>query len=168
MMNSIDVNTSIGVVRGRTLHVLTTNVDQFLGIPYAEPPVGKLRFAKPEPIIKPFPDIIDATKPKHLCIQGSSGLPFLPDTVQSENCLVLNIWTTNTTALKPVMFWIHGGSLNVGSIFNEWFNGSVLATHDVVIVSTNYRLGPLGFLYGDREDAPGNVGLYDQLLALKW
>ncbi|CAG2117407.1 unnamed protein product, partial [Medioppia subpectinata] len=167
-VNSIDVNTSIGVVRGRTLHVLDTNVDQFLGIPYAKPPVGKHRFAKPKPITKPFPDIIDATKPKHLCIQGSSGLPFLPGTVQSEDCLVLNIWTTNTIALKPVMFWIHGGSLNVGSIFNEWFNGSVLATHDVVIVSTNYRLGPLGFLYGDREDAPGNVGLYDQLLALKW
>ncbi|CAG2111665.1 unnamed protein product, partial [Medioppia subpectinata] len=127
LKDPIDVETSIGVVRGRTLHVLDTNVDQFVGIPYAEPPVGKHRFAKPEPISKPFP-----------------------------------------VTLKPVMFWIHGGSLNMGSIFLDWFNGSVLATHDVVVVSVNYRLGPFGFLYGDREDAPGNVGLYDQLLGLKW
>ncbi|CAG2108142.1 unnamed protein product, partial [Medioppia subpectinata] len=155
----------IGVVRGRTLHVLDTNVDQFLGIPYADPPVGKLRFAKPKPISKPFPDIIDATKPKNSCIQP---MQMSPDSPLSEDCLVLNIWTTNTEELKPVMFWIYGGALNVGSIFQEWYNGSALATKDVVVVSVNYRLGPFGFLYGDREDAPGNVGFYDQLLGLKW
>ncbi|CAG2180494.1 unnamed protein product, partial [Oppiella nova] len=67
------------------------------------------------------------------------------------------------------MFWIHGGGLVNGSIFNmPPYNGLDLAAYDVVVVSTNYRLGPFGFLYGDREDAPGNVGFYDQLLALKW
>ncbi|CAG2111019.1 unnamed protein product [Medioppia subpectinata] len=93
----------------------------------------------------------------------------------SEDCLVLNIWTpnagnnnTNKSQLKPIMFWIYGGAFVRGSIFFESYNGSILATHDVVIVSTNYRLGQFGFLYGDREDAPGNVGFYDQLLALKW
>ncbi|CAG2117152.1 unnamed protein product, partial [Medioppia subpectinata] len=88
----------------------------------------------------------------------------------SEDCLVLNIWAPNKTssALKPVMFWIYGGGLSGGSIFMDKYNGSVLATQDVVIVSTNYRLGEFGFLYGDREDAPGNVGFYDQLLGLKW
>ncbi|CAG2110215.1 unnamed protein product [Medioppia subpectinata] len=166
-VNSIDVNTSIGVVRGRTLHVLDTNVNQFLGIPYAEPPVGKHRFAKPKPITKPFPDIIDATKLKNSCIQPPN-IYITPELHYSEDCLVLNIWTTNTTALKPVMFWIYGGGLTMGSIFQEWYNGSALATNDVVVVSVNYRLGPFGFLYGDREDAPGNVGLYDQLLGLKW
>ncbi|CAG2102395.1 unnamed protein product [Medioppia subpectinata] len=155
------------VVRGRTLHVLDTNVDQFLGIPYAEPPVGKHRFAKPEPILKPFPNIIDATKLKYSCIQPPN-IYIKPELHYSEDCLVLNIWTPNTTALKPVMFWIYGGGLTMGSIFQEWYNGSALATNDVVVVSVNYRLGPFGFLYGDREDAPGNVGLYDQLLALKW
>ncbi|CAG2105294.1 unnamed protein product [Medioppia subpectinata] len=154
------------VVRGRTLHVLDTNVDQFVGIPYAEPPVGKHRFAKPEPISKPFP--VNATKPTNSCMQPSTFIPIIPGTGMSEDCLVLNIWTTNTTALKPVMFWIHGGGLNIGTIFQTWFNGSVLATNDVVVVSVNYRLGQFGFLYGDREDAPGNVGFYDQLLALKW
>ena len=66
------------------------------------------------------------------------------------------------------MFWIHGGSFNTGTSFNISYNGSVLATHDVVIVTVNYRLGPFGFLYGAVETAPGNVGLYDQNFALKW
>ncbi|CAG2113156.1 unnamed protein product, partial [Medioppia subpectinata] len=148
-----------------TLHVLDTNVDQFVGIPYAEPPVGKHRFAKPEPISKPFPNIIDATKPKNSCL---SPIQLSPDSPLSEDCLVLNIWTTNTTALKPVMFWIYGGGLAAGSIYQPEYNGSALATNDVVVVSVNYRLGPFGFLYGDREDAPGNVGFYDQLLGMKW
>ncbi|CAG2120916.1 unnamed protein product, partial [Medioppia subpectinata] len=71
-------------------------------------------------------------------------------------------------ALKPVMFWIHGGAFVIGSIFQQQYNSSLLAAHNVVVVSVNYRLGPFGWLYGDREDAPANVGLYDQLLALKW
>jgi acetylcholinesterase len=74
--------------------------------------------------------------------------------------------TNGPSKLKPVMFYIHGGGLSFGSVFTG--SGSVLATNDVVIASTSYRLGQLGFLYGDREDAPGNVGFYDQLLALKW
>ena len=95
----------------------------------------------------------------------------------SEDCLVLNIWTPNVqnnspskdSPLKPVMFWIYGGGLSGGSIFStSVYNGSVLATHDVLLVSTNYRLGSFGFLYGEEVSAPGNVGLFDQLLALKW
>ena len=88
---------------------------------------------------------------------------------QSEDCLVLNVWTKgNSDPLKPVMFWIHGGGFTQGNIFDPLFNGSVLATYDVVIVSANYRLGPFGWLYGGDDSAPGNVGLYDQLLALFW
>ncbi|CAG2168169.1 unnamed protein product [Oppiella nova] len=182
--NSIDVNTTSGVVRGLTINVLNTSVDQFLGIPYAEPPVGALRFAKPEPIKKPSKVIIDATITGNSCLQLPSNQlgQFNTatnsdiDLIQNEDCLVLNIWTPNTSKnnsskgspLKPVMFWIHGGSLTSGSIFMTPYNASVLATNDVVLVSTNYRLGPFGFLYGGREDAPGNVGFYDQLLALKW
>ena len=84
--------------------------------------------------------------------------------------MVLNIWTpnvgNNNSSLKPVMFWIHGGGLSFGSC--DRYNGGPLATHDVVFVAINYRLAHFGFLYGDREDAPGNQGFYDQLLALKW
>ncbi|CAG2120014.1 unnamed protein product [Medioppia subpectinata] len=168
----IDVKTTSGVVRGQTINVFDISIDQFLGIPYAEPPVGRLRFAKPEPIKTPKPDIIDATKPKNACIQSPS--PFFPNVTTSEDCLVLNIWTpnagnnnTNKSQLKPIMFHIHGGALTMGSIFAPPIT-NVLAIHDVVYVSTQYRLGQLGFLYGDWEDAPGNVGFYDQLLALKW
>ncbi|CAG2102397.1 unnamed protein product, partial [Medioppia subpectinata] len=82
-----------------------------------------------------FSDIIDATKPKNSCIQP---MQMSPDSPLSEDCLVLNIWTKNVEELKPVMFWIHGGALNVGSIFQEWYNGSALATHEVVVVSVNY------------------------------
>ena len=94
---------------------------------------------------------------------------------QSEDCLVLNVWSPNLptngtkTALKPVMFWIYGGGLMVGSIFQlPQYDGSLLATHDVVLVSVNYRVGIFGFLYGGEESAPGNLGFYDQTLALKW
>ena len=66
------------------------------------------------------------------------------------------------------MFWIYAGGWTVGSIFQDIYNGSVLATNDVVIVSVNYRVGQLGFLYGGDQTAPGNLGFYDQLLGLKW
>ena len=90
----------------------------------------------------------------------------------SEDCLYLNVWSTpNTTkeaTLKPVMFWIYGGAYKFGSIFTPLYNGGVLATKDVVIVTANYRLGPFGFLYDGTDKAPGNMALYDQILALKW
>ncbi|CAG2106278.1 unnamed protein product [Medioppia subpectinata] len=143
---NIDVKTTSGTVRGQTVSALDTELYQFLAIPYAEPPVGALRFAKPEPIKKAR---------------------------DSEDCLVLNIWTptvptdnTSKTSLKPVMFWLYGGGLSIGTI--DMYNGGPLASHGVVFVAPNYRVNHFGFLYGDREDAPGNVGFYDQLLALKW
>ena len=89
----------------------------------------------------------------------------------SEDCLVLNVWTPNVenkSPLKPVMFFIYGGGLSLGSIFQKMNNASALATNDVVVVSVNYRVGPLGFLYGGDETSPGNLGFYDQLLGLKW
>ncbi|CAG2119446.1 unnamed protein product, partial [Medioppia subpectinata] len=173
-----NVHTTSGVVRGQTIHVLNTSIDQFLGIPYAEPPVGRLRFAKPELIKTQLNYIIDGSKTCNSCPQmqfGSNKWDKMNITF-SEDCLVLNIWTpnagnnnTNKSQLKPIMFYIHGGGLTMGSIFYmPIVNGSVLATHDVMIVTVNYRLGNFGWLYGDREDAPGNVGFYDQLLALKW
>ncbi|XP_054165680.1 acetylcholinesterase-like [Oppia nitens] len=172
VINCIDVNTTSGVVRGQTIHaknsVLDTIVDQFLGIPYAIPPIGSLRFAKPQPIETPHKYIIDATKPSNSCMQITYPNQQL---IVSEDCLYLNIWSTkhkNTNKLKPVMFWIHGGGLTTGSIFENFYNGTALASNDVVVVSTNYRLGVLGYLFGDRKDAPGNVGFFDQLLALKW
>ncbi|CAG2116888.1 unnamed protein product, partial [Medioppia subpectinata] len=171
----LDVKTSIGTVRGQTVDIFNTTVKQFYGIPFAEPPVGGLRFAKPLPL-KPIKDVIDCTKQKHSCYQNDNFLgPLVPDV--SEDCLVLNIWAPNdaksgnqtaTAPLKAVMFWIYGGAYKDGSIFLPTYDGRVLATHDIVLVTVNYRVGPFGFLYGGEETAPGNLGLYDQLLALKW
>ena len=66
------------------------------------------------------------------------------------------------------MVWFHGGGLQLGSIWQIMYNALPLATFDVVVVAVNYRVGPLGFLYDGTDEAPGNAGLYDQLLALKW
>ncbi|CAG2120579.1 unnamed protein product, partial [Medioppia subpectinata] len=176
--NSIDVNTSSGSVRGQTLHVLNRKIHQFLNIPYAEPPLGPLRFAPPLPLKEPKQGIIDGTKPGNYCIQNI--IKFIDEGYEptaSEDCLVLSIWTPNVdnsndnqqkVGLKPVMFSIYGGALSIGSIFQTVYNSSVLATNDVVVVAVNYRVGPLGSLYGGDETAPGNAGFYDQLLGLKW
>ncbi|XP_054165700.1 fatty acyl-CoA hydrolase precursor, medium chain-like [Oppia nitens] len=98
---------------------------------------------------------------------------FIGNITQNEDCLVLNVWTPNgnekSDVLKPVMFWIHGGGLKIGSSFQWVYNGSALAAHDVVVVSVNYRVDVFGFIYGGNESsAQGNMGLFDQLLALKW
>ena len=121
-------------------------------------------------------DIIDGTVEGNSCIQIQSPLfeQMMGKLTTSEDCLVLNIWTPNVdksaskSQLKPVMYWIYGGALTIGSVFQKFYNGSVLATNDVVIVSVNYRVGQLGFLYGGDQTAPGNLGFYDQLLGLKW
>ncbi|CAG2110334.1 unnamed protein product, partial [Medioppia subpectinata] len=174
----IEVNTSSGSVRGQTLHVLNRKIHQFLNIPYAEPPLGPLRFAPPLPLRAPKQGIIDGTKSGNHCIQKIPKFGVLTgNEILSEDCLVLNIWTPNVdnsnenqrkSDLKSVMFWIYGGGLSMGSIFRDKNNGSVLSTNDVVVVTVNYRVGPLGFFYGGDETAPGNAGFYDQLLALKW
>ncbi|CAG2176489.1 unnamed protein product, partial [Oppiella nova] len=122
-------------------------------IPYAEPPVGKLRFAKPQPIITPIKMRLN------LKIHAFNPMHIWTANVETNN-------PSKDVKLKPVMFYIHGGGLSGGSVFSQ--DISVLATNGVVFASTSYRLGQLGFLYGDREDAPGNVGFHDQLLALKW
>ncbi|CAG2115560.1 unnamed protein product, partial [Medioppia subpectinata] len=129
----IDVKTTSGVVRGQTLHVLNKTVNQFLNIPFAEPPIGNLRFAPPVPLKQPLNYVINDTKRGKACIQVHSRI--MRGEV-SEDCLVLNIWTpnagnnnTNKSQLKPIMFWIHGGALVFGSM--NTYNGSFLAAHDV-------------------------------------
>ncbi|CAG2113932.1 unnamed protein product [Medioppia subpectinata] len=87
----------------------------------------------------------------------------------SEDCLYLNVWSPNNESPKAVMVWIHGGALLAGSASEFYYEGSVLAAKgNVVVVSMNYRLNALGFLYAGADEAPGNVGLWDQALALEW
>ena len=164
------VKTQYGLVRGSTLKFFGKNIHQFIGIRYAKPPIGQLRFRKANQVNK-WNGIYDATDktPDILCWQSNSTkyrIEFM-----NEDCLRVNIWTPNvnkTDKLLPVMVWIHGGGFIQGSGYRYSYNGTVLATYDVVVVNFNFRLGNFGFLFSGDDQAPGNVGLHDQVFALKW
>uniref|UniRef100_A0A8D2IXL2 Carboxylic ester hydrolase n=1 Tax=Varanus komodoensis TaxID=61221 RepID=A0A8D2IXL2_VARKO len=167
------VVTSTGRVRGKHLMTAAGMVTAFLGIPYAEPPVGELRFQKPRPH-QPWSHILEATRFGNSCYQGSlrrsdyeeelhpeSSLSF------SEDCLFLNVWVPHPqpSVPAPVLVWVHGGDFLSGT---GSFDRSFLAAHEnIIVASMNYRLGALGFL-SLPPAAPGNVGLWDQHLALSW
>jgi len=158
------VDTTCGKIRGYRIY---NDIISFKGIPYAEPPIGELRFRAPLPRSK-WDDIFDAKHFGPIAPQPSIGLASsqIEKPEQSEEgCLTLNVWTPALDNKKrTVMFWIHGGAFEMG---NGQFNGEILAKRgDVVIISINYRLGALGFLYVPGKTA--NVGLLDQVLALKW
>ncbi|MHA1915339.1 MAG: carboxylesterase/lipase family protein [Promethearchaeota archaeon] len=156
---------------GRIQGYFNRGVIKFKGIPYAQPPTGKLRFKPPVPV-ESWDDIMDVTKFSPVCPQPPSALeemaadPF----PQSENeSLTLNVWTQHLDDKKrPVMFFIHGGAFRTGS--GRALDGSRLVLRgDVVVVSINYRLGPFGFLYmPDVPDTTPNVGLLDMVAGLKW
>ncbi|KAL8212969.1 UNVERIFIED_CONTAM: hypothetical protein K2H54_059873 [Gekko kuhli] len=165
---------SSGPIRGKHLPAGSRNITAYLGIPYAEPPVGKLRFQKPLPH-KPWSHILEATNFGNSCPQVVfSGTPdatiFNANTPHSEDCLFLNVWVPHPRPSTPaaVLVWIYGGGFFVGTASLDIYDGGFLAaTENVVVVSMNYRLGALGF-FSLPPAAPGNVGLFDQQLALKW
>ena len=144
----------------------------YLGIPYAKPPVGNLRWKPPEP-----PQPWSGTRE---CINFGPSCPQAPSDEQvgrtSEDCLYLNVWTPakSTSDKLPVMVWIHGGAFAEGSGSEPLYNGHNLSKQGVVVVTINYRLGPLGFLAYPAlsKESPhgvsGNYGLMDQVQALKW
>ena len=142
------------------------DVKIFKGIPYAEPPIGELRLNTPKPK-EPWNGMLDASEYRPIVPQPLPVTDFFPPPPQSEEeCLNLNIWTPGCDNMKrPVLFWIHGGSHIYGS--GRLLNGrSISRTGDIVLVSINYRLGPLGYLY--IPGAPTNIGQLDQILALEW
>jgi carboxylesterase type B len=157
--SSSEVLTTSGLVVGIPA-TAELPVVQFLSIPYASPPVGNLRFAPPQPFT--FDGIIQATELPPYCVQPSN-------VTYSEDCLFLNIYVPqkSTVSPKPVMFWIHGGSFLTGGSSDPAFNGSFLAENeDVIVVTTNYRLGFLGFY--DSAVTGTNFGLQDVIAALQW
>ena len=146
----------------------------FLGIPYAKPPLGTLRFRAPEPP-EPWSGVRPARTWGAAAIQGKVFAPgLLPEGKPSEDCLYLNVYTPAADGAKrPVMFWIHGGAFTVGTAGTALYDGGPLATrHDVVVVTFNYRLGALGYLglgdEGKRFGAVENRGAHDHLAALSW
>src|SRR5579862_1266437 len=147
----------------------------FRGIRYGVPPVGPLRFRPPVPPT-PWTEVRRALDFAPACPQLVDIDPTENNnSVMSEDCLALNIWTPRVDAKKrPVMVWIHGGGFISGSARNTWYDGATLAGQgDVVVVTLQYRLGAWGFLelseVGGQEYAgSGNLGLLDQVAALKW
>ncbi|XP_031627736.1 venom carboxylesterase-6 [Contarinia nasturtii] len=146
-------------------------IKAFLGIPYAKPPVGHLRFKAPEPAEK-WEGEFFAVKDGPICVQRD---PFRRnhEIEGSENCLALNVYTPhsydrNKTSNLPVMVFFHGGGFQCGSGIRPFYGPDYLLDYDVIYIGANFRLGPLGFLSSEQEDCPGNFGLKDQVLVLKW
>ncbi|KAM7290689.1 acetylcholinesterase [Ixodes scapularis] len=163
--NDVQRKTKLGTLRGNRRKVLDTVIEEYLGIPYAEPPTGDLRFKEPVPR-SPWKGTYNATTGGSVCPQNRDVKKPLTHT---EDCLHLNVWMPKSAQKSPVLVWIHGGGFSFGSGSDKNSIGSVLAAKTgFVVVSINYRLGVLGFLNANSPDAPGNQGLLDQNLALKW
>ncbi|XP_003739668.2 cholinesterase-like [Galendromus occidentalis] len=167
------VQTRLGGINGIRKDYLGRYVDTFLGIPYAQPPVGTLRFKAPEAAYA-WQNSINATEFKSACRQTASEWPHHLTRHSgscSEDCLYLNIWTPSEKMGKPraVMVFFHGGDFILGSpSWPEYDGGLISAFGDVVVASMSYRLGRLGFLDAKSHSAPGNQGLLDQNMALRW
>lgn len=142
----------------------------FLGIPYAKPPEGELRFKNPEPH-PGWEGEFDATSEGAMCVQEMTLVPrFHSIPMGEENCLFLNVHTPeiNPTKKLPVLVWIYGGAFQMGDSGNMTYGPYYLMDRDVVYVNLNYRLGVLGFLSFETPSLSGNFGLKDQQLALQW
>jgi para-nitrobenzyl esterase len=166
------VHTGSGRMRG--MH--EEGVLAFRGIPYAQPPLGSLRFRPPHKPVA-WGGVREAHTYGPAPLQGHE--PFtqtgLALSEMSEDCLVLNVWTPATdNARRPVLVWLYGGAFLFGAGSRPLYNGARLAARgDVVVVTLNYRLGVFGFLRGkgvcgDGLDSTGNEGLLDQMAALEW
>ncbi|XP_074657701.1 acetylcholinesterase-like [Tubulanus polymorphus] len=174
-----DRYTHKGRVRGTSFNFNGKTVDAFLGIPFAKPPVGNLRFKHPQPNDR-WEGTLDATKLPPTCVQApdlsfgnfSGATMWNPNTVTQEDCLYLNVWVPRTTPrLKrsAVLVWIFGGGFTTGSATLDVYDGRVIAAErEVIVVSMQYRLGFLGYMALGIPDAPGNAGMFDQLMALQW
>ncbi|XP_046551328.1 acetylcholinesterase-like isoform X2 [Haliotis rubra] len=171
-----EVDTTHGNVVGLRSTVLGKTIDTYYGIPYARPPIGDLRFKYPQPMDSWTPEVKEARSMKPSCLQAvepSPGMPWraIPSTF-SEDCLYINVWApANVTTSRKLttMVWIYGGAYLTGSINMPLHHGQYLAAeNNVIVMSMNYRLGAHGFLYLGPDTFPGNQGLMDQALALKW
>ena len=172
-MASGPISTTYGPVEGvnRSYNNNRDIVTQYLGIPYAAPPTGDLRFRRPQPHTG-WNDTLQATKYGPSCMQYiyANDAWLLSNRNISEDCLQLNIFVprqNGVTTLRAVMVWIHGGGFTNGQA--TLFDASYIALEgNVIIVTINYRLGIFGFLTTNDENASGNYGLWDQRYAIQW
>ncbi|KAK3105784.1 hypothetical protein FSP39_005692 [Pinctada imbricata] len=171
LKEDIILQTGLGSVLGKKRFVSGLGtIYEFLNIPFAKPPIGSLRFRKPEPYGS-WQGTLNATQYGPSCMQAKAGLPpGLPNEDLSEDCLQLNIlvpFNVSSDDRRSVMVWIHGGGYIAGQSFNN-DRTSLALRGNVIVVSINYRLGPFGFFSTNDSASPGNYGLWDQHLALKW
>lgn len=177
-VNSVKIQS--GIISGKTTDDQAVKI--FMGIPFAAPPVGDLRWKAPQPVGS-WEGIRACVTPPASAMQASPK-PFMcwskefmaPESPLSEDCLYLNVWTPAKTPQEklPVMVWIHGGAFTGGSGTVPLYNGEGMARKGVVFVTINYRLGIFGFLAHPELSAEsdvkvsGNYGILDQIAALKW
>ena len=162
-----------GLISGTTADAVTS----YKGIPFAAPPVGELRWKAPQPVVA-WEGVRQCSDFGPECPQApypQMSLYYSPPKKQSEDCLYLNVWTGAKAGEKrPVMVWIHGGALTRGSGATPTYDGTAFAKKGVILVTINYRLGPLGYLAHSEltaespNHASGNYGVLDQIAALKW
>ncbi len=157
--------TSLGTAAGV---VTEEGVVAFLGLPYAEPPVGALRFAPPV-AVRSWPSGLDASAFGPACPQPPAEFGYVY-TRQDEDCLRLNVWTPSADgARRPVMVWVHGGAFAYEGTEDPFYSGARLAARgQLVVVSIEYRLGALGFTQLEGVDGSGNAAILDERLALEW
>lgn len=170
-----EVRIATGVVRGRWRATTggrgAGRSAAFLGIPFAEAPVGELRFAAPDPKA-PWDGVLDAATFGATAQRGDPGVTLIPEpSIPGESTLNVNVFTPTPERVPagrglPVLVWIHGGGYFAGSPASQWYDGRNFNRDGVVTVTLSYRLGFDGF--GWIEDAPSNRGVRDWLLALEW
>jgi para-nitrobenzyl esterase len=174
------VRTEAGFISGKAGDDGTLKI--FMGIPFAAPPIGELRWKAPQPPLK-WKGVKECVTPPPSAMQNKPA-PYMMWTMEyqipavpiSEDCLYLNIWTPAKKQGEklPVIVWIHGGAFTGGSGTVPLYNGEAMAKKGVVFVTINYRLGPFGFLAlpelsaESPEKVSGNYGILDQIEALKW
>lgn len=170
-----DANLIAKAKTGQFVGLEKAGIISFKGIPYAEPPVGALRWHEPVSC-QPSDKIIEAYQYGLAAIQPQWHTEEASSFPQGEDCLTLNIWTKSLEPdkAKPVMVWIHGGALGWGGTVDPLYDGRnfVQRRDDVVLVSINYRVGILGFMdlsrFGEEYKNSSNLGLLDQVAALQW
>ena len=181
---AILISTSNGTVQGDKCS--TTDSNYFLAIPFADPPVGELRFQGPQPYSGSYNGTLDGTQPAPFCYQfGNSGIEegaqsedwykisraiTHPSFANEAGSLYLNVYApANATSESklPVQLWLYGGAFVTGASTSPLYDGC-FASNDAVIVTANYRLGPLGYLALENTTLSGNYGVLDQLQAIEW
>ena len=175
LVRSVIVSTKYGQMEGLMSSYPNASgsfisVSKFLGVPFAAPPIGELRFKAPQPPKDWKPNVRPAKKHGNICLQRKDlefyVQAFTANFSFSEDCLYLDVYTPNVSLSLPVMVYIHGGGYEIGTAVTS--PGDILALQGVVVVVIQYRLGPFGFLTTGDSVAPGNLGMLDQVEALKW